>query len=311
MLLAIEVWRYSPIEGALLMTALPAGMLLARTLSGGAPGPRRRRRRAPARRRPRRARRSSPASGRWFAGIALALCGVGFDLVGDVLGPEAVPPDAPAVRAATASVGARHAGLVLGLVLIAPVLSSSLEAGVDRATLGATRSMLEAELELRDKLPVTWALRTAIEEAPRGQVPDLEAVFDERGADDDDDLAAARDGLIDTVTDAITRSFRPAFFVAAAARRGGRSPCARREPAPTRSRLQARSTRTIGAAIGVAAVAAIGVALIASEFADGAGDVGEYEAAGPVHGPTRHLPGRRPRRDRPADRAVGAQRRGV
>ena len=41
--------------------------------------------------------------------------------------------------------------------------------------------MLEAELELRDKLPVTWALRTAIEEAPRGQVPDLEAVFDERG----------------------------------------------------------------------------------------------------------------------------------
>ena len=32
-LLAIEVWRYSPIEGALLMTALPAGMLLARALA--------------------------------------------------------------------------------------------------------------------------------------------------------------------------------------------------------------------------------------------------------------------------------------
>ena len=164
-LLAIEVWRYSPIEGALLMTALPAGMLLARALAaaprvlagvGGAlllaaglvglgllPGER-----------------------PWFAGIALALCGVGFELVGDVFAPEAIPPEAPAVRAATVSVGARHAGLVLGLVLIAPVLSSSLEAGVDRATLGATRSMLEAELELRDKLPVTWALRTAIEEAP-------------------------------------------------------------------------------------------------------------------------------------------------
>ena len=120
------------------------------------------------------------------------------------------------MQAAGASIGARHAGLVLGLVLIAPVLSSSLDAGIERATLGATRSMLEVDLPLSDKIPVTWDLRTAIEEAPRGQVPDLEAVFDERGATADNALGRARDGLLDTVTEAVTRSFRPAFAVAAA-----------------------------------------------------------------------------------------------
>jgi MFS family permease len=288
-LLVIEVWRYSPIEGALLVTALPAGMLLARTmtaaprvvagvagalvLAGGLVG-----------------LAFLPGERPVLAGIALALCGVGFDLVGDALGPAAIPPDAPAVRAATVSVGARHAGLVLGLVVIAPVLATSLEAGVDRATLGATRSMLEAELELRDKLPVAWALRTAIEEAPRGQVPDLEAVFDERGADSNADLAAARDGLIDTVTEAITRSFRPAFVAAALLAASAAVPAlivsVRRRGAPTEDARRARGT-----AVAVGAVAAVGVALIAVELADGARDVGEYEAADPCTAPPDTYPG--------------------
>jgi MFS family permease len=277
-LLAIEVWRYSPIEGALLVTALPLGMLVGRTmtgaprivagvggallLAGGLVG-----------------LALLPGERPVLAGIALALCGVGFDLVGEVLGPAAVPADAPAVRAATVSVGARHAGLVLGLVVIAPVLATSLEAGADRATLGATRSMLEAQLELREKLPVTWALRTAIDEAPRGQVPDLGAVFDERGADSNPALAAARDGLLDTITDAITRSFRPAFFVAALLAAAAAIPALavslRRRATP------AGASRALGSAIAVGAVGAVAVALVAFELTNGARDVGVYEAADP------------------------------
>jgi MFS family permease len=277
-LLAIEVWRYSPIEGALLVTALPLGMLVGRTmtgapwivagvggallLAGGLVG-----------------LALLPGERPVLAGIALALCGVGFDLVGEVLGPAAVPADAPAVRAATVSVGARHAGLVLGLVVIAPVLATSLEAGADRATLGATRSMLEAQLELREKLPVTWALRTAIDEAPRGQVPDLGAVFDERGADSNPALAAARDGLLDTITDAITRSFRPAFFVAALLAAAAAIPALavslRRRATP------AGASRAVGSAIAVGAVGVVAVALVAFELTNGARDVGVYEAADP------------------------------
>ena len=278
-LLAIEVWRYSPIEGALLVTALPVGMLVGRTitaappvvagvggallLAGGLVG-----------------LALLPGEEPVLAGIALALCGVGFDLVGEVLGPAAVPPDAPAVRAATVSVGARHAGLVLGLVVIAPVLATSLEAGAERATLGATRSMLEAELELRVKLPVTWALRTAIDEAPRGQVPDLAAVFDERGADSNPALAAARDGLLDTITDAITRSFRPAFGVAALLAAASAIPALaislRRRAAP-----EGVAPRARGSAVAVGAVGVVAVVLFAVELTNGARDVGAFEAVDP------------------------------
>ena len=169
-LLAIEVWRYSPIESAVLVSALPLGMLVGRRLQG-----------APT---PLVAAGGAlllaggllglayvPGAEPVMAAIAFAVCGAGFDLIHEVLDGAAVPSDGPAIRASAVSVGARHAGLVLGLALIAPVLSSSLEAGIERATLGATQTMLSTDLELRDKLPVTWALRNAIEEAPRGRCP--------------------------------------------------------------------------------------------------------------------------------------------
>jgi MFS family permease len=279
-LLAIEVWRYSPIESAVLVSALPLGMLIGRRFQaapsidvaiGGAallalgliglamvPG-------------------AAPV----MAAVAFAACGAGFDLMHEVLDGAAVPADGPAVRASAVSVGARHAGLVLGLALIAPVLSSSLEHGIDRATLGATQAMLTTDLQLSDKIPVTWALRSAIEEAPRGQVPDLAGVFDERGAKGDNAMARARDTLLDTVTDAVTRSFRPAFGIAAALAAlaaiptvmvVGRSSHASRE-------WSARRRRTSAIGIGALAVAAVG--LVAVEIGAGARSVGEFTAESP------------------------------
>jgi hypothetical protein len=140
--------------------------------------------------------------------------------------------------------------------------------------------MLEAELELREKLPVTWALRTAIEEAPRGQAPDLAAVFEERGADSNPSLAAARDRLVDTINDAITRSFRPAFGVAALLAAAAAIPALavslRRRPAPAGS-----APRALGSTIAVGGVGVVAVLLVAVELTNGARDVGEYEAADP------------------------------
>ena len=309
-LLAIEVWRYSPIQSALLVSALPAGMVLGRLVQGApallvagggaallalgllglafVPG-------------------AAPVVG----AIAFAVCGAGFDLVHEVLDHAAVPADGPAIRAAGVSIGARHAGLVLGLALIAPVLSSSLDAGIERATLGATRAMLTTELPLSDKLPVTWALRTAIEEAPRGQVPDLAAEFDERGAEGDNAMARARDELMDTVTDAVTRSFRPAFVIAAGlallagiptllvAGRVGRS---RRRP-PTRRRNWADGR-------GRCARLSSGWGWSRSRWRTGrprrASSWPRTRARA-----ARHVRRRRARRRRAGDRAVDAQRRGV
>ncbi len=217
--------------------------------------------------------------------IAFAVCGAGFDLVHEVLDHAAVPADGPAVRAAGVSIGARHAGLVLGLALIAPVLSSSLDAGIERATLGATRAMLTTELPLSDKLPVTWALRTAIEEAPRGQVPDLVAEFDERGAEGDNAMARARDELMDTVTDAVTRSFRPAFVIAAGLALLSGIPTLLVASRVARSRAPAPTRRRNWAAAGVGALGLVGVGLVAFEIATGAADTGEFVAEDPCTAP--------------------------
>ncbi len=298
-LLAIEVWRYQPIMGALLVTALPVGMLMARPLrhapivaravggalilAGGLLG-----------------LAFLPGASPWAAAVAFALCGAGFGVVSDVLGPAATPHGGELVRDNTVSIGARHAGLVLGLLLIAPVLTASLDNGIERATQGATRSMLEAEVPLSDKIPVTWDLRNAIEETPKGQVPNLASVFDEHGAGDNERLAAARDGLMETITDAITRAFRPAFGVAAAvaalaalpalfvalpARRrrlhdvgvvAARDAAAGEPVAGARDAAGAR-----GRAGALVAVALVAVALLGVEQAAGASSVGTFQAVDP------------------------------
>lgn len=284
-LLAIEVWRYSPIQSAVLVSALPIGMIVGRRVQGapgvlvavggalllalGLVG-----------------LALLPGAQPVMAAVAFALCGAGFDLVHEVLDHAAVPADGPAVRASAVSIGARHAGLVLGLALIAPVLSSSLLAGVERATLGATQTMLATDLELRDKLPVTWALRTAIEEAPRGQVPDLAGEFDERGAEGDNAMARARDELMDTVTDAVTRSFRPAFMIAAAlAALSSVAAVAVVRRSPRRRSTAAAST------FGLFALGLVAVGLIGVEFANGARSSGEFVAQDPCTAPPDTFPG--------------------
>ena len=77
-----------------------------------------------------------PGASPWAAAIAFALCGAGFGVVSGLLDPATTPDHGELVRDSTVSIGARHAGLVLGLVLIAPVLTASLDNGIDRATLG-------------------------------------------------------------------------------------------------------------------------------------------------------------------------------
>ncbi len=289
-LMAIEVWRYSPAQSALLVSALPLGMILGRLVKhapapvaavGGAlllalglaglavvPG-------------------AAPV----IAALSFAICGVGFDLVHEVLDASAVPPDAPPVRAGAVTVSARHAGLVLGLALIAPVLSTSLVAGIERATLGATQTMLLTELPLSDKIPVTWALREAIDEAPRGQVPDLAAEFDDRGAEGDNAMARARDDLMDTVTDAVTRSFRPAFAIAAAVGRLGRRSRGRSWRDADRAPGAAGSARRrTWSTVGIGAVAVVGLAAVAAQVAGGA-DTGEFVAEDPCTAEPDQFPG--------------------
>jgi hypothetical protein len=58
-------------------------------------------------------------------------------------------------------------------------------------------------------------LRTALEQAQRGTVPDLAQPFNKQGAAHDAGLRHVRDSLIGALQDALTRSFRRALALCA------------------------------------------------------------------------------------------------
>jgi predicted MFS family arabinose efflux permease len=214
-LLVITVWGLAPIAGAAVVSVLPLAAIAGRRLTaelsawaaaaGGA------------------LLLAAgllvlallPATSTALVVVALVLCGTGMGLAVPVLTRLAVHPDEGLVHDGTVSVGARHAGLVVALVLVAPLLSHDLHQGGRDALLGGAKVLLSADIPIRQEVPIALDLRNALQHAPRGTVPDLAAPFNKRGATHDVRLRAVRDSLIGALKDAITRSFRPALLLCA------------------------------------------------------------------------------------------------
>jgi hypothetical protein len=201
-LLVISVWNYSPIGGAVIVSALPIAAIAVRPLRGsvavgaallalGLIG-----------------LALLPAAGVWLLVWALALCGAGLGFALPALSNAALP-------SGTLTVGARHLGLVLALAVIAPLLASKVPAAGDRALLKGTAVLLDARIGLDKKVPVALDLRHAFAHAQAGETPDLAQPFNAHGAQHDAKLAAARDKLLGAIEATITRASRPAFFVCA------------------------------------------------------------------------------------------------
>jgi MFS family permease len=282
-LLLVIVWGWSPISGALVVTTLPIGTIAVRRLVPGLP-------------------RGLgvaaggialaggllalgflPAATAGWAAAALAACGVGLGLLGAYLAPAAVPIDQPGTRAATVSIAARHAGFVLALAVIAPVLSTSMTAGAHTATRATTAEVLDSAVSLRTKVPLALDLRDAVAEVPRGAVPDLTPTFNKRGAATDENLRETRDGVVAAIRDTLTRGFRSSFVIAAL--------FAAAAAAAAALVIRTRGAPQNGAAIAVACVIiALVAALIAGELGAGARDFGHHTFVDPCTAPADPFP---------------------
>jgi predicted MFS family arabinose efflux permease len=214
-LLVIDVWRFSPIGGAAVVSALPLAALAARYLAAEL------------------APRTSalagagllaaglvalavlPSTSAALVALALAFCGIGLGLAVPVLTHTAVPPDDAMVRSGTITIGARHAGLVAALALVAPLLAHDLTRGGDEALLGGTKVILDGDISLQQKVPIALDLRKEVDRAPKGVVPELAAPFDRRGAKHDARLRHLRDALVAALENRLTRAFRNSFVLSA------------------------------------------------------------------------------------------------
>jgi MFS family permease len=214
-LLIVTVWDYGPLAGAGIVSALPVAALCARPLSarlsgladviGGsallAAGLA--------------ALALLPASDPAYAVPALALSGVGLGLALPPLTRASLARQGDLTRSGTTSVGVRHVGLVVGLLAVAPLLASELTDAEETATLNATAVILDAELPLTTKIPITLDLYREFQRVPQGEIPDLSRPFDEKRAAGDEDVAVARDSLLESVQAVLTRAFRSSFVLSA------------------------------------------------------------------------------------------------
>jgi predicted MFS family arabinose efflux permease len=215
-LLVIEVWGYSPLGGATIVTALPLATLAVRPLA--------------ARLRSRDAVAGGaallalglvalallPSSNVAYVVLALAFCGAGLGLAVPLLSQAALDMEAGLTRSGTLTIGIRHLGLVLALTVIAPLLARDLPAAGHRATLRATAVLLDAPVPVTTKVPIAVDIGREFDRAQSGHVPDLAGPFERRGARTNAVLATTEDRLVAAVEQSITRAFRPSFLFSAA-----------------------------------------------------------------------------------------------
>ncbi len=198
--LLIEVWGYSPLRAAAVVSAIPAGTLAARWLG----------------RRPGSATAGAllvaaglaavalvPASGVVWVVAGLALCGAGLGLT------------VPAFTHSSGdwSVASRHVGLVAALLLLTPLLAHDLATGTTRAEEAGTALVLDSGLPLGTKAPLAGDLVRRIKHTPRGSLPDFGPDFARRG--DSPALGGLERSLEGTIRAVATSSFRRAFLLCA------------------------------------------------------------------------------------------------
>jgi hypothetical protein len=159
-------------------------------------------------------------------------------------------------------------------------------AGVEAATLTASQAavatVLDARLPAPQKVGLAIDLRRAVDDTPRGQVPELETAL-RPALREDAQVAGVLEALDDAVVATVTRGFRPAFALAAVFALLAAVPAVlaiRRRGAPAApGERGARRAVLLGAAV-------VAVALPVAAVPAGAADFGRWAPADPcVAGP--------------------------
>jgi len=153
--------------------------------------------------------------GAWTALVVggLALCGAGLGLAAQPLGRLALGGPRLA-RDAAWTVFFRHAGLVLALVAVTPLLVSGLDVLERDAEAVVGEVVLRSELPLTEKAAVLSELSDAADRS-EPSVPDVRATLAPREGGDDA-VAGVADRLTDRLHALVARAFREPFLLCAA-----------------------------------------------------------------------------------------------
>ena len=216
-LLLIEGWRLSPIAAAAVVSVLPAAAILA--------GPHERRLGTA------RVRATAgtlvgagglaalglmPAAGWWWTVPAQVLVGIGLALsLGGLTEAALAGRSRPALHGGV-TIASRHAGIVVGLLLLTPVFMADLEVQSARAERKGVEMVIDSGIAPSTKLRLAARLATDIQRQP-GRLPDVRRTIDALNVGRKERLAlnALADRLDDRLDAAATSSFSRSFLLAA------------------------------------------------------------------------------------------------
>ena len=210
-LMLIDAWLLSPIAAAAVVTTIPLATAIAE----------------------RRVRRSSPimlgavgvalvAAGliglslvthRELGSviITLALVGTGLGLAFPGLTTAALRRDGPAAARAAKTVAARDAGIVLGLLVLAPVFVNQLNKAPNQALPAATQAVLTAPISPDLKVSLAPGLVAAYKSAPQSELPDFGPAFAKASAHATPSERAALRDLHNQLNSIVQRAATGAF----------------------------------------------------------------------------------------------------
>jgi MFS family permease len=111
------------------------------------------------------------------------------------------------------TIAARHAGIVLGLVLLTPIFTADLDRNEQDALAAGTAAVLDSRISPLDKIGVARDVLLAVDKAKAdARIPDVKEVVDHR---DDSAYADLGNALQDQLDRAVTNAFSRSFLVSA------------------------------------------------------------------------------------------------
>ena len=144
-----------------------------------------------------------------------ALVGAGLGLTLSALTERALAGRSPQAVHGGWTIASRHAGVVVGLLLLTPVLTAALEWNEEDAYASGAAAVLDARVPPLDKLRLAQDVLAQVERSD-GRAPDLDEAFGDRlEGEDAAEYAALRDRLRDELERAVTSGFSQPFLVAA------------------------------------------------------------------------------------------------
>jgi MFS family permease len=140
------------------------------------------------------------------------LVGAGLGLALSALTQRALAGRASQVLHGGWTIASRHAGVVLGLLLLTPLFTAALDRNQDEALAAGTAAVLDSTVPPLDKLRVAQDVLTEVDRA-KGRMPDVAPAFE---GHDEPAYRSLEAALVDQLDRAATNAFSSSFLLGAA-----------------------------------------------------------------------------------------------